>query len=59
MRVVLDWRKHRLGTRPAKCRFCGRPAWLRDENGKPCHKGCAELDIEQRAAAAPDNQGDL
>lgn len=51
-RVVLDWRKNKLGARPAACRLCGVKTLLRDENGKPCHKICAEQDIERRAAAA-------
>lgn len=50
-RLGLDWSKHDVG-RAAKCRLCGRPAWLRDENGKPCHKVCAEDELNRRAAAA-------
>jgi hypothetical protein len=60
--TVLDWRKHRVGKRPGQCRFgraClfadaqgrGGPALMRDENGKPAHKVCAEHDIDRRAAA--------
>lgn len=56
-RVVLDWRRHKLGIRRAACRLCRRKTWLRDEVGKPCHKVCAEQAIERAAAAAPNNPG--
>jgi hypothetical protein len=37
----LDWRHHTIGPlRP--CLLCQRPALLRDEHGRPCHKVCAE-----------------
>ena len=50
--IVLDWRSHCIGT-AEPCRLCGRPAICRDENGRPCHKVCAE----QRLADSPDTQG--
>jgi hypothetical protein len=40
--VVLDWRDHPLCLAAGVCRICGRPAWCRDENGRCCHKVCAE-----------------
>lgn len=41
---ALDWRTHAVG-RPAPCRLCGRPAMMRDADGLPCHKVCAEDDL--------------
>jgi hypothetical protein len=37
----LDWSSHRIGPLRA-CMCCGRPALMRDANGKACHKVCAE-----------------
>jgi len=37
----LDWRHHRIGP-PQPCRYCQRPAFLRDEENRPAHKVCAE-----------------
>lgn len=45
----LNWRDRRHwggGTR-LPCAHCGRGAFLRDDDGRPCHKTCAE------AATAP------
>jgi hypothetical protein len=45
--IGLDWRRHQVGSRWAKgkaCVLCGRPALMRDEAGRPCHKVCAERD---------------
>ncbi|HET8681266.1 MAG TPA: hypothetical protein VFM54_05260 [Micromonosporaceae bacterium] len=58
MTTVLDWRKHHLGVRAARCRYgraCltadahgrGGIAWMRDEDGKPAHKACAERHIDR------------
>lgn len=42
--VTLDWRRHKTG--PLRvCRICKTNAICRDENGKPCHKTCAEAEI--------------
>ena len=41
MEAFLDWRHHRVGP-PLPCRLCTRPALMRDENGEPCHKVCAD-----------------
>jgi len=39
--MILDWRSHDTG--PSKpCQYCGRPAWMRDADGVPTHKTCAE-----------------
>ncbi|WP_344088991.1 hypothetical protein [Luedemannella helvata] len=39
--MALNWRHHATGDlRP--CRYCRRPAFMRDEVGRPCHKVCAE-----------------
>lgn len=64
-RVVLDWHRHEVAKKPGRCRHgvrClfaepddagvlrGGPALMRDEQGKPCHKVCAEAAIEAAAA---------
>jgi len=46
----LDWRTHSVG--PARpCRLCHRPAFCRDEHGRPCHKVCAERHLTHTPAA--------
>ena len=41
MMAGLDWHDHRIGPlRPR--RWCRRPALMRDDDGQPCHKTCAE-----------------
>lgn len=45
--TILNWRSHKVGAR-LKCRLCPDAAWMRDEQGQPCHKVCAE----REAAAA-------
>jgi hypothetical protein len=37
----LDWHTHKSGD-PMPCRICRRPALMRDADGRPCHKVCAE-----------------
>lgn len=64
-RVVLDWRGHEVAKKPGRCRHAARclfaerddagllrggPALMRDEQGRPCHKVCAEAAIERAAA---------
>ena len=50
--AVLDWRHNRVGA-PASCRLCAESALMRDGDGVPCHKVCAELEAsDQRAAGA-------
>lgn len=50
-----DWGPHRQGEpkrdhplyprgREPACRLCGRPTWLADCKGRPCHKVCAEAE---------------
>jgi hypothetical protein len=41
----LDWRSpaHWGGGRRLPCRHCHRPAFCRDDAGRPAHKVCAEL----------------
>lgn len=43
LQPVLNWRD-RKHWHPDKrpCRLCGKTTHLRDENGRPCHKVCAE-----------------
>jgi hypothetical protein len=43
----LDWRRHRITWRPEPCKHCRKPALSLDDDGQPCHKACAELEIEQ------------
>ncbi|GIJ65645.1 bifunctional DNA primase/polymerase [Virgisporangium ochraceum] len=58
--TFLDWRDHAVGPL-APCRLCGRPALMRDADGRPCHKICAEhrhgsaLTGEPGALPLPDN----
>lgn len=41
--VGFVWRDHRVAWRPeGRCRHCGRPAFMTNENGDPEHKVCAE-----------------
>lgn len=43
--LVLDWSSPiHYGGQPLPCRCCGRGAYLRDGQGRPCHKVCAELE---------------
>lgn len=51
----LDWSRHQVGKRSGKCRLCGRPALMRDELGKPCHKVCAEVALARSAVQAAGN----
>jgi hypothetical protein len=60
-RVVLDWRTHKVAAAPMElgqldraglCALCGRPAWMRDELRRPCHKVCAEQVVAEKNAAA-------
>lgn len=42
-RVWLDWRDHRHWSPKRKpCRYCHCLTWLRDDDGRPAHKVCAE-----------------
>jgi hypothetical protein len=41
MSIHLNWRHHSIG--PLRPRvLCGHPALMRDDDGQPCHKICAE-----------------
>ena len=44
--VILDWRTHRLSSRRRPCRSCGGLTVLCDQDGRPCHKTCAEAELE-------------
>ncbi|AYF31085.1 hypothetical protein CSH63_33015 [Micromonospora tulbaghiae] len=57
--VYLDWRRHQVSARLAACRYrCGGRTYLRDEDGKPAHKTCAEaaLAATRPAAATKDRR---
>lgn len=45
---TLDWRpaRHWGGGKTLPCRYCGKPALLRDESGEPAHKVCAEAALD-------------
>jgi hypothetical protein len=44
--VSLDWRDPRhWSTRKRRCRICRTPTFLRDSQGKPCDKTCAETEL--------------
>ncbi|MET8909497.1 hypothetical protein [Micromonospora sp. NPDC004551] len=45
--IIFDWSKHASGE-PLPCRFCGAGAWMRDSEGRPCHKACAEDEAAAR-----------
>ena len=47
--LALDWRRHRVNAEPRACRCCHEPAYMTDERGVPCHKVCAEIELERRA----------
>ena len=51
--VYLDWSRHPLALRPGKCPHCNGRTRLRDENGKPSHKTCAELARAGRPPVKP------
>jgi hypothetical protein len=49
--AVLDWRDSSHSSKVRKpCRCCGEPAWSLDDDGRHCHKTCAEREfVEGRA----------
>ncbi|MEU4348277.1 hypothetical protein [Streptomyces sp. NPDC023838] len=50
---LLDWSgSSHWDSRPRPCRYCGKPARLRDSKGSPAHKVCAEEVLARRAAEA-------
>jgi hypothetical protein len=51
--TALEWhdREH-FSPIAAACRLCGRPAYCRDDQRRPCHKVCAEAEAEHAAPAA-------
>jgi len=52
--AVLDWREaHHWSPMTRPCRHCGQPTHLRDDDGTPAHKTCAEI----AAAAAHERTG--
>ncbi|MDH6460890.1 hypothetical protein M2302_001056 [Micromonospora sp. A200] len=48
----LVWSSHATGD-PAPCRICRRPALMRDGEGRPCHKVCAEQADQTTEGARP------
>jgi hypothetical protein len=51
--AVLDWRDPcHFSPRRARCRYhCGGRTWLRDDDGRPAHKVCAEKALAATEAA--------
>lgn len=47
----LDWKRHKVGALKP-CRICGNGALCRDEHDWPCHKTCAEKELDEQTAAA-------
>lgn len=51
----LKWGGHRISWDPRACQWCGKPAFMRDARGVPCHKVCAEpKSADPVAYAAPE-----
>ncbi|MCX5070787.1 hypothetical protein OOJ91_33625 [Micromonospora lupini] len=48
-RVTFNWSGYAAGDRQP-CRICGSGAFTRDQDGRPCHKTCAEDEATERAA---------
>jgi hypothetical protein len=46
--VGMVWTKHATGD-PLPCRICRRKAICRDCQNRPCHKVCAERELQQTA----------
>lgn len=44
--LLLDWRTHKLLPRRKPCRSCYGLTILTDDQGRPCHKTCAEAELE-------------
>lgn len=57
--IVLDWRTgdHYRAGRGRTCRSCFGPTVLVDDHGRPCHKLCAEADLESERHRAEIRQG--
>lgn len=57
-RVHLDWRdSSHWSSHPASCVHCGRNTNLRDDDGEPAHKTCAEAELAAELAAAARTAG--
>jgi len=57
----LDWRDraHWGNDRLLPCRYCHRPAFCRDEDGRPAHKVCAELALTATTDTTEPNRWEL
>jgi hypothetical protein len=50
--AIADWRAaHRWSPQARRCRHCGAPTYLRDEDGVPAHKLCAERTVAASTVA--------
>jgi hypothetical protein len=46
VRIVLDWRESRHFAKEKRpCRICRTLTFLRDDQGRPCDKTCAEEEL--------------
>jgi len=47
--TILDWRDGmtHFSRIPKPCRICGKSAFCRDDDRIPCHKVCAEAEINK------------
>lgn len=54
MSPLLNWARGHMARAEAPCHHCHLPTFLRDDDGLPSHKVCAEeaLDIKAARAAA-------
>lgn len=49
--ISLNWSKNAVGD-PRACRICRKPALMRDQDGRPCHKVCAESHLTNQTKEA-------
>lgn len=50
--TYLVWKSRNVAHRQAGCQYCGGATYLRDDNGVPAHKVCAEQASATRMEAA-------
>ncbi|MEU5938652.1 hypothetical protein ABZ807_05590 [Micromonospora sp. NPDC047548] len=52
MTICLVWGPEHVAKRAGKCRHCGLHTVLRDDDGRPSHKTCAEQALAAKTTAA-------
>lgn len=50
--TYLTWGRRNVSARSGRCRHCGGSTPLRDDDGKPAHKVCAETALTEQLDAA-------